>query len=111
MQMTFILTQFHLSFEREHPGVGQRPSTSANLTRGTADRRLFRVPPCRHLQTSMPSLGSELRPYSTVISVTNHYTGWETIYLCCCYQCHLIGKGQIEAHEIHHGKGLSDASR
>ncbi|GFX79531.1 hypothetical protein TNCV_825201 [Trichonephila clavipes] len=24
-------------------------------------------------------------------------------------QCHLIGKCQIEAYEIHHGKGLSDA--
>ncbi|GFU85058.1 hypothetical protein TNCV_1553211 [Trichonephila clavipes] len=26
--------------------------------------------------------------------------------ICCCYLCHLIGKGQITAHEIHHGKGL-----
>ncbi|GFX45175.1 hypothetical protein TNCV_3432231 [Trichonephila clavipes] len=30
---------------------------------------------------------------------------------CYCYQCHLIGKGQIKAHEIHHGKVLSDTCR
>ncbi|GFX06406.1 hypothetical protein TNCV_2939341 [Trichonephila clavipes] len=29
--------------------------------------------------------------------------------LCCCYQFHLIGKDQIKAHEIHHGKWLGDA--
>ncbi|GFU42974.1 hypothetical protein TNCV_3141181 [Trichonephila clavipes] len=42
--------------------------------------RLFRVPTCRkgtmHLLTSMPSLGSEPRPYATTVRVTGHCTGW-----------------------------------
>ncbi|GFU42060.1 hypothetical protein TNCV_4677361 [Trichonephila clavipes] len=34
-----VLARFHPSFEREHPGGGQRPPT--NLTSGLAARRLF----------------------------------------------------------------------
>ncbi|GFV54417.1 hypothetical protein TNCV_57681 [Trichonephila clavipes] len=52
---------------REHPGGGEEPSPSTNLTRELAARRLFRVPPCResniHLQASMPSPGFEPRSY------------------------------------------------
>ncbi|GFT32717.1 hypothetical protein TNCV_2641331 [Trichonephila clavipes] len=69
MQVTVDFAPFfHPSFEREHPGDGQRPPPlfpSTNLTRGLADRRLFRLPPCRegtiHLQTSVPSARFEPR--------------------------------------------------
>ncbi|GFU09016.1 hypothetical protein TNCV_1318861 [Trichonephila clavipes] len=41
---------------------------------------MARVPPCRkdtiRLQTSIPFPGLEPRPYSTVVNVTNRYTGW-----------------------------------
>ncbi|GFX78617.1 hypothetical protein TNCV_30571 [Trichonephila clavipes] len=30
------------------------------------------------LQTFMPPPEFELRPYGTAVSVTNHFTGWET---------------------------------
>ncbi|GFX97760.1 hypothetical protein TNCV_456391 [Trichonephila clavipes] len=57
---------------------GQGPST--NHPRGLASRRLFIVPTSRegtiHLQTSMSSPGFKSRPYSTAVSVANHYTGW-----------------------------------
>ncbi|GFT88022.1 hypothetical protein TNCV_4391621 [Trichonephila clavipes] len=50
-------------------------SSSTNLTRVLADRRLFRVPPCRkgtiHLQTSVPSPVFE---HGTAVSVINHCT-------------------------------------
>ncbi|GFT13982.1 hypothetical protein TNCV_2616091 [Trichonephila clavipes] len=40
----------------------------------------FRVPPCSkgtiHLQSSMPSPRFEPKPYGTVISIANHYSGW-----------------------------------
>ncbi|GFW15825.1 uncharacterized protein TNCV_1545591 [Trichonephila clavipes] len=53
-------------------------SSSTNHTRGLAARRLFRVPPCRkgtiRLQTSMSSPGFEPSPYSTAVSIANHYT-------------------------------------
>ncbi|GFU88690.1 hypothetical protein TNCV_4443671 [Trichonephila clavipes] len=55
-------------------------SSSTNLTRGLATRRLFRVPPfCEstvYLQTSMPSPGFEPSPNGTAVSFANHYTGW-----------------------------------
>ncbi|GFU27643.1 hypothetical protein TNCV_3825551 [Trichonephila clavipes] len=50
-------------------------SPSTNITRGHTARRLWRKRNI-HLQTSMPSPGFEPRPYSTTVSVTNHYTGW-----------------------------------
>ncbi|GFX23293.1 hypothetical protein TNCV_1558921 [Trichonephila clavipes] len=49
---------------------------STNLTRGLAAQWLFRAPPCHkgtmHLQTSMISLGFELRPWDIVVRVTNY---------------------------------------
>ncbi|GFX94916.1 hypothetical protein TNCV_2379891 [Trichonephila clavipes] len=50
--------------------------------RELAAQQLFRVPPCHedtihiHLQTSMSSPRFNPSPYSTAVSVTNHYTGW-----------------------------------
>ncbi|GFW79483.1 hypothetical protein TNCV_4953641 [Trichonephila clavipes] len=42
--------------------------------------RGLELTPCRegtiHSQTSIPSLGFEPWAYGTVVSVTNHYTGW-----------------------------------
>ncbi|GFV38345.1 hypothetical protein TNCV_3633521 [Trichonephila clavipes] len=53
------------------------------VTKRLVARQLFRVHSCLkgtiHLQTSMPSLGFELRPYGTVVSVSNHFTGWATL--------------------------------
>ncbi|GFX38031.1 hypothetical protein TNCV_3836301 [Trichonephila clavipes] len=54
---------------------------STNLTRGLVARWLLRVAPCRagtkHLQNIHAfSPGFEPRPYGTLVSVTNHYTGW-----------------------------------
>ncbi|GFT44090.1 hypothetical protein TNCV_2452651 [Trichonephila clavipes] len=53
-------------------------SSSSNLTRGLAAQRLFNVPPHRkdtiHLQTSVPSLGFEPKPYAQQsASLTNIY--------------------------------------
>ncbi|GFV49819.1 hypothetical protein TNCV_1391011 [Trichonephila clavipes] len=75
--------RFHPKFEGDHHRDGQGPpSPPTHLTRELAARRLFSVPPCRkgttHLQTSIPSPESEPRPYSTAVSVDNHYTGWVT---------------------------------
>ncbi|GFY33903.1 hypothetical protein TNCV_4596111 [Trichonephila clavipes] len=72
--------------EREHAGgwseTSHLSSSSTNLTRGLAARRLFKVPPCRkgttYLQTSKSHLGFELRPYDTAVSVADHCTGWVT---------------------------------
>ncbi|GFW14259.1 hypothetical protein TNCV_3548481 [Trichonephila clavipes] len=62
----------------------------SNLTRGLAARRLFRAPPCREgtirLQTSMPSLGFEPRPYGTAVSVVNQYNGWAASPISSCPQ-------------------------
>ncbi|GFU50831.1 hypothetical protein TNCV_2495351 [Trichonephila clavipes] len=72
---TLILTKNILEVVRD-PHV---LTPSANLTRELAARRPFRVSPCgectKHSQTSIPSLGFELRTYSTAVRVTNHYTG------------------------------------
>ncbi|GFV24658.1 hypothetical protein TNCV_3339741 [Trichonephila clavipes] len=86
MQVTVRqLARFHSILEGEHrgrSGASHLSSTSTNLTRRLETRRLFRVPTCRkgtiQLQTSMPSPGLEPRPYSTSVSVTNHYTEWAT---------------------------------
>ncbi|GFU26748.1 hypothetical protein TNCV_1838071 [Trichonephila clavipes] len=47
-------------------------SSSTNLTRGLAARRLFRISLChegaQHLQTAMPSPGFELRPFGNAFS-------------------------------------------
>ncbi|GFV89896.1 transposable element Tcb2 transposase [Trichonephila clavipes] len=68
------LQKITLGVVREHPLCLPIPPTS----RG--DLRLFKKNPCRegtiHLQASMSSPGFKLRPNSTTVSVTNHYTGW-----------------------------------
>ncbi|GFS88488.1 hypothetical protein TNCV_1461281 [Trichonephila clavipes] len=60
-------------------------SPSPDHMRDLAARRLFRVPSCHkgtiHLQTLMSSPRFEPSPYSTAVSVANHYTGWVTIVL------------------------------
>ncbi|GFV83325.1 hypothetical protein TNCV_1900511 [Trichonephila clavipes] len=86
MQVTVRSAQFHPNLEGEDPsewsGASHLSSPSTNHTRGLVARRLFRVPPCRkgsiHLQTSMSSPGFEPSPYTTAVSVANHYSGWVT---------------------------------
>ncbi|GFX82533.1 hypothetical protein TNCV_2166811 [Trichonephila clavipes] len=64
----------------ESLGAFHLSSPSTNHTKGPATRLLFKVSPCGedtiHLQTSMPSPGSEPRPNGTAVSVTYHYIGW-----------------------------------
>ncbi|GFX86929.1 hypothetical protein TNCV_2124761 [Trichonephila clavipes] len=64
--------------------VSHLSSPSINLMKGLAARQLFRVPPCYedaiHLQTSTSSPGFELSPYTTAVSIANHYTGWATFF-------------------------------
>ncbi|GFW43049.1 hypothetical protein TNCV_1474441 [Trichonephila clavipes] len=71
----------------ERPGASHLSSPSTNHTKGFAARRLFRVPPCGkgtiYLQTSMSSPGFKHSPYSTAVSVANHYTGWATLIYSC----------------------------
>ncbi|GFU26086.1 hypothetical protein TNCV_5105441 [Trichonephila clavipes] len=78
---------FQPNFEGEQTpfgwsGTTHLSSSSTNLTRGLAARRVFKVPPCRegtiHLQASMSPPGFEPRPNGTAVSVANHYTGWAT---------------------------------
>ncbi|GFY27885.1 hypothetical protein TNCV_243501 [Trichonephila clavipes] len=73
-------------------------STSTNLTRGLAAHRLFRGPPCHkgtlHLQTPMPSLGFEPRPYGTAVSIINHYTGWDKISKEDCHGWDVVQSGR-----------------
>ncbi|GFU76984.1 hypothetical protein TNCV_4521401 [Trichonephila clavipes] len=48
------------------------------LERTYGSTAIYSIPmPGRHLQTSMPSPGFELRLYGTAVSATNHYTGWD----------------------------------
>ncbi|GFW93242.1 hypothetical protein TNCV_2603601 [Trichonephila clavipes] len=50
-----------------------------------------------HLQTSMPSPGFDPRPYGTVVSVTNHYTGWEAALNPAAYLLRLsVGNTAME---------------
>ncbi|GFW72917.1 hypothetical protein TNCV_830401 [Trichonephila clavipes] len=73
------------------PGSGASHLSSINLTKGLATQRLFRVHPCRegtiHLQISMPSPGFELKPYSTAVSVTNHYIGRVALLVSSSQYC------------------------
>ncbi|GFS55549.1 hypothetical protein TNCV_1627701 [Trichonephila clavipes] len=49
-------------------------------------------------------------PSSSYTTPTDRFNVHQPLYTggvaCCCYKCDLIGNGQIETHEIHHGKGL-----
>ncbi|GFX55437.1 hypothetical protein TNCV_267251 [Trichonephila clavipes] len=77
------------NLEGEQLGGGHRPPNSLPLP--STLREDLRLDGCLeypmpregtiHLQTTMPSLGFEPRPYGTVVSVTNHHTGWERCFI------------------------------